>query len=176
MPYDPNIPINGDIVDADELRGQFAALHEENAATNARIDGIPAGPTGEKGDKGDIGGPGPQGPPFASAVVDGVATLNPGDNATVSVSFDGTQVHFSFGLPRGADGSAGMNGSDGGQGPAGEVTTQQMNDAIGSAVTDTARNPGAVGTFGGTFSDPPTQGEMQAFAAYVEGLRVALQR
>jgi hypothetical protein len=46
MPYDPDIPINGDIVDADELRGQFAALYEETVAANERIDTIPAGRPG----------------------------------------------------------------------------------------------------------------------------------
>ena len=62
MPYDPNIPTNGEIVDADELREQFAALHEENTATNARIEAIPAGPPGSQGSSGSdgaTGGPGP---------------------------------------------------------------------------------------------------------------------
>ena len=40
----------------------------------------------------------------------------------------------------------------------------------------TARNPDGVGPFGGSFSDPPTQAELQAFAAYVETLRTALVR
>jgi len=33
-----------------------------------------------------------------------------------------------------------------------------------------------VGPSAGSFSDPPTQGEVQAFAAYVETLRAALVR
>jgi hypothetical protein len=52
------------------------------------------------------------------------------------------------------------------------VSTQQLNDAIATC----ALNPGGVGPFGGSFSNPPTQAEMQAFAAYVETLRVALTR
>jgi hypothetical protein len=49
-------------------------------------------------------------------VIDGVGTLNPGESATLSVFFDGTNVRFTFGLPRGADG---LTGTEGAQGPAG---------------------------------------------------------
>jgi hypothetical protein len=99
-------------------------------------------------------------------VVDGVNTLPPGDPATVSATFDGANVHLAFGIPQGATGSQGP------QGPMGEVTPQQLSDAIAT----TARNPNAIAPFTGTFSDPPTQAEMQAFAAYVETLRAALAR
>ena len=98
MPFDPTKPAFGSPDSSAEMRGQLNAL-------NDKIDAIPAGP------------PGPQGPPFASAVVDGVSTLNPGDNATVSTSFDGNNVRFTFGIPRGADGTNGTNGTDGAQGP-----------------------------------------------------------
>ena len=54
----------------------------------------------------------------------------------------------------------------------GSVTPQNLDDAIAT----TARNPNAIGPFAGTFSDPPTQAEMQAHAAYVETLRAALVR
>ena len=63
---------------------------------------IPRGATGIAGTNGGPGGPGPagpQGPPFANALIGGVTTLNPGDNATVTVTFDGTNVQFFFGLP-----------------------------------------------------------------------------
>ena len=43
-----------------------------------------------------------------AAQVDGVATLDPGDAASVTLSVIGDTLHFSFGVPR---------GSDGGQGP-----------------------------------------------------------
>ena len=72
-------------------------------------------------------------------------------------------MHFGFGIPRGADGE---------QGPPGDVSTQQLNDAIAG----TAQNPSGIGPFTGGFSDPPTQAEMQDFAAYVESLRAALVR
>ncbi len=98
-----------------------------------------------------------------SAVIDGVTTLDPGSEATVAVTFDGTDVHFSFGLPRGDPGP---------EGSAGEVSSGQLADAIAT----TAQNPVSLAPFEGTFSDPPTQSEMLAFAAYVETLRAALVR
>jgi len=91
----------------------------------------------------------------------------------VSVFFDGTNVHFSFGIPQGAQGEQGIQGIPGAPG---EVTNVGMNGAIATAIADTARNPSGIAPFGGTFSDPPTQAEMQAFAAYVESFRTALVR
>ena len=58
-------------------------------------------------------------PPFATAVVDSVNTLDPWENATVDASFDGTNVHFIFGIPRGYNGT---DGADGGDGAPGEVS------------------------------------------------------
>jgi hypothetical protein len=112
------------------------------------IDNVPAGPPGPAG---------PQGPPFAQAVVDGVNTLDPGSPANVTMSFDGNDVHFTFDIPRGDPG---------------EVTESQLNNAIAG----TAQNPNGIGPWTGTFSDPPTQGELQDFAAWVESLRSALVR
>ena len=63
-----------------------------------------------------------------------------------------------------------------------------MSDALadlreaGSGLSGTTPSPRRRGTrmgsarFGGTFGDPPTQGELEAFAAYVETLRAALVR
>jgi hypothetical protein len=48
----------------------------------------------------------------------------------------------------------------------------KLNDAIAA----TARNPNGVAPFTGGFSDPPTQAELEAFAACVETLRAALLR
>ena len=45
MPFDPTLPINDTVIDADELRGQFNGLNE-------RIDGIPAGPRGRNRHRG----------------------------------------------------------------------------------------------------------------------------
>jgi hypothetical protein len=168
MSFNPNLPLDDSLLIAGEMRSQFTGL-------KTLIDNVPAGPPGPQGPQGEQGpegpqgepgpqgDPGPQGPPFANAVVDGTDTLPPGEPATVSVSFDGSDVHFSFGIPRGADGE---------QGPPGEVTTQQLNNAIAT----TAPNPSGIGPYSGGFSDPPTQAELQDFAAYVESLRVALTR
>jgi hypothetical protein len=204
MPFNPNLPLDDSLLDAGEMRSQFTGLQTmiqnvpagppgpqgpqgetgppgpwgepgpQGEPGNPGADGAP-GPQGEQGpegppgaqgeqgpqgDAGPTGEPGPQGPPFANAVVDGVTTLPPGDNATVDVSFDGTDVHFSFGIPQGAEGAPG------------EVSTQQLDGAIAT----TALNPSGVGPFTGGFSDPPTQAEMEAFAAWSESLRAALVR
>lgn len=65
----------------------------------------------------------------------------------------------------------GVPGPQGERGPEGQVTGQQLADAIAT----TARNA-SIGPFSESFGQPPTQGELYAFAAYVESLRVALQR
>jgi hypothetical protein len=150
MPYDPDWPPSHADLTSPAFRAQFQGL-------KTLIDAVPAGPEG------------PPGPPFADAVVDGVTTLEPGEPATVEATFDGTDVHLTFGIPRGNDGGT---GSDGPVGPPGEVTSQQLTDAIAT----TAWNPPAIGPFGGSFSDPPTQAEMMDFAAYVESFRLALTR
>ena len=51
-----------------------------------------------------------------------------------------------------------------------------MTGAIDNAFAQTARNPATFAAFTGTFSDPPTQAEMQAFAAYVESMRQGISR
>ncbi|MBL9131168.1 MAG: collagen-like protein [Verrucomicrobiaceae bacterium] len=101
--------------------------------------GIPQGMTGAQGNPGQDGGTGPvgpQGPSFAQAVVDGVTTLNPGDNATVSVSFDGTNVRFTFGIPQGPQGTPGAAGQPG------EVTQAMLDSALGLK----AQHPSTVNT------------------------------
>ena len=112
-------------------------------------------------------------------VIDGATTLDPGANATVTSFFDGSNAHLSFGLPHGLDGT---NGNAGGPGPKGdqadpgEVTAQQLTDALNNALAGTARNSASLAAYPGTFSDPPTQAEMQAFAACVEAMGAPLLR
>ncbi len=72
----------------------------------------------------------------------------------------------------GPEGAAGVPGPEGPQGPPGEVSQAQLE----AAVATTARNPSELPPCSGSFSEPPTQGELQAFAAYVESLRVVLVR
>jgi hypothetical protein len=98
-------------------------------------------PRGNDGSQGPAGNDGSQGPPFAQAVVDNVTTLDPGNPATVGVSFDGTNVRFTFGIPRGSDGATG---------PPGEVTQAQLDTAING----TSANTNAVSTLDSPFGDP----------------------
>ena len=81
--------------------------------------------------------------------------------------------------PEGPQGEPGPEGPSGGPegppgppGPPGEVTTA----ALDAAIAGTAVNPSALGPWTGSFSDPPTQAEMQDFAAWVESFRVGVTR
>ena len=177
MAFNPTLPLDNALIVASQMRDQFNGLDAKILSIPAGPAGPvgpmgPAGPQGEPGPQGDPGPegsagsqgePGPQGPPFAHAVVDGVETLGPGSPATVTVDFDGTDVHFSFAIPQGEPGA---------EGPPGEVTVSQLDGAIAT----TAWNPSGIAPYAGIFSDPPTQGEMQDFAAYVETVRAALVR
>lgn len=112
------------------------------------IDQVPVGPPGPQGPAGADGSQGPQG-------------------------VEGPQGEPGPEGPQGPEGpSGGPPGPEGPQGPPGEVTLAQLDGAIAG----TALNPVEVGPFPGVFSDPPTQAELQDFAAYVESLRVALVR
>jgi hypothetical protein len=165
MPFDPTLPINNTVIDADELRAQFNGLKD-------LIDAVPAGPAGADGApgaSGNDGATGPQGPPFASAMVDGVTTLNPGESATVTSSFDGATVHLTFALPRGGNGSTGPEGP---AGAPGEVTAAQLADAVAG----TAANTNAVATLDIAFSDPPTLADLEALRAKLNELIVAQRR
>ena len=137
--------------------GDSATVSVSFDGSNVRFTfGIPRGndgSQGQPGNNGSDGGQGPQGaqgPPFAQAVVDGVTTLDPGQAATVQTSFDGSNVRFQFGIPRGNDGSNGSNGSDGAPGPPGEITQAQLN----SAISGTSNNTNGVSTLDNAFADP----------------------
>jgi len=156
--------------------GDAASVQTSFDGASVRLNfGIPRGADGTNGSNGghgsngNDGGPGAQGPPFANAVVDGVNTLNPGDNATVQTSFDGSNVRFTFGIPRGQNGN---DGGTGGQGQPGEVSNAQLS----SAISGTSNITNAVSALNMTVSDPPTQGEMQAIASKLDELITALRR
>jgi hypothetical protein len=119
--------------------------------------GLPRGADGTPGTNGSDGAQGPAGPAFAQAVVDSVTTVNPGDPAWVNVSFDGSNVRFHFGVPRGADGATGMTGNDGApgaQGAPGEVSTADLNNAIASAINGKSNNTNNISTLDNGFGDP----------------------
>lgn len=141
--------------------GDPAAVGVSFDGTNVRFTfDIPRGSDGGQGPAGNDGGQGPpgndgaQGPPFAQAIVDSVTMLDPGNPATVGVSFDGSNVRFTFGIPRGNDGS---NGSDGSQGPPGDISQAQLN----SAISGTSANTNSVGTLDSPFADPDLEAMRQ---------------
>lgn len=126
---------------------------------------LPRGQPGMNGSDGGPGPAGPQGPPFAQAIIDAVTTVDPGQSAAVSVTFDGINLHFSFSIPRGADGPPGEPGA------AGEVTTVQMNDAIASAIGGTSGNSNAVSTLDTPFADPDAESMRLRFNELLIALR-----
>ena len=174
MPYDPNLPQNGQPLDADALRAQLHGIVElissipmgnpgpegpPGAAGASGSDGAP----GQPGQNGQDGAVGAQGPPFASTVVDSVTTLNPGEPASVAASFDGTQVHLTFGIPRGADGAVGADGAPG------EVSLSQM-------LTSTSANTNGISTLEDAFEDPPSQANLEAVRSKLNELILALRQ
>jgi hypothetical protein len=89
--------------------------------------------------------------------VDGVTTLDPGQAATEQASFDGSNVRFQFGIPRGNDGSNGTNGSDVSQGPPGEISLAQLN----SAIRGTSANTTDLSTLDTGFANPDMEAMRQ---------------
>lgn len=84
---------------------------------------------------------------------DSVSSLNPGEPATATASFDGALVHFTFGLTRGNDGTPGPAGGQGPQGiqgiqgdvgPRGPMFT---NFNVNSTTTLEPSQPATVQTF-----------------------------
>ena len=150
--------------------------------TNVRFTfGLPCGNDGSQGQPGNNGSDGGQGPqgaqgaPFAQAVVDSLTTLDPGQQATVQTNFDGSNVRFQFGTPRGSVGSSGSNGSDGGQGPQGppgEITQAQLN----SAISGTSNNTNGVSTLGQSADGSYNQTQMQDLLNKMVELINALRR
>ena len=181
MPFDPNIPANNSPNSSAQMRGQLTSLKAlidaVQSITAAQVDGVTtvnpgdpavagvsvvsdtlhftfAIPRGDVGAAGTPGNDGAPGPPFAQAIVDAVNTLNPGDNATVGVTFDGTNVHFTFGIPRGSDGgqgTPGSNGTDGGPGPTGAQGPPFAQAIVDAVNTVSPGSPAAVNvSFDGT--------------------------
>ena len=123
--------------------------------------GLPQGAQGEAGPQGQEG---QAGPPFALAVVDAVNTLPAGSAATVDLSFDGTNVHFTFGIPQGSDGAAGATGLPG------EVSLVDLNNGLASTLAQTSANTNAVDTLDTAPSAPPTLADYEALRAKLNEL------
>jgi len=185
MPFDPNLPRPNTPLDADEMRGQLNGL-------KTLIDAVPAGGIGGSGSAGALAqwtDDHTLGESFVLVLKDraplGGWTCNTlaipapsagGNPLYIDVDSNG---NFAFRNTASGTGESVWVSADGVwhfmagiQTPAGIVT----NEALGTAIAGTANNPASVGPYTGDFSDPPTQGEMRAFASYVEGLRAALVR
>jgi putative salt-induced outer membrane protein YdiY len=191
--FDPTLPQENTLADAAQMRSQLNGLKALIDAiltiSAAQVDTVNTLPPGNPATvdlsvsgntlhftfgipQGNTGDAGPQGPAFANAVVDSVTTLNPSDPATVSVGFDGSNVHFTFAIPRGETGSQGQNGSDGPQGPPGEVSAAQLNTAIDG----TSSNTNGVSTLGQTADGSYNPTQMQDLMNKVDELITALRR
>lgn len=133
MAFDPTKPANNAPDSSAEMRGQLQGL---KALSDAILR-------------------------ITAAQIDGVTTLNPGDNASIQATFDGSSVRFVFGIPRGQDG------------PPGEVTNAQL----ASPISGTSSNINAVSTLDTPFvNDPPTLAEMELMRAKFNELVQALRR
>jgi len=109
--------------------------------------------------------------PFASAVVDDVTTLPPGSSAQVGVNFDGSNVRFTFGIPRSADGATGATGQNGG------VTQVDLNKAQLNTLSQTSNNSNNVSTLDTPFTnDPPTTADLELMRQAYNDLVLALRR
>ncbi|MBE2282522.1 MAG: hypothetical protein IAE77_03565 [Prosthecobacter sp.] len=86
---------------------------------------------------------------ITAAQVDGVNTLPPGNAANVSLSVVGNTLHFTFDIPQGE------------VGPTGEVTTNDMNNAISNAISGTSNNTNGVSTLGQSADFNYNQSQMQ---------------
>lgn len=195
MAFDPNLPISGAPLASAIMRSQLTSLKDlidlalAGGITGAQIDSVttvnpgdsamvtvslvngvlhftlslPRGQDGQQGNQGNPGNDGPQGPPFASLIIDSVTTLPAGSAATVGQSFDGVSVHLNFGIPAGNDGATG---------PAGEVTTAQLDTAIAG----TSANTNSVPTLNMIVNSPPSAAEVQAVANKLDELILAQRR
>ena len=171
MSFNPNLPLDDSLMVAGEMRNQFNGL-------KTLIDEVPAGPQGPVGPMGPAGpegaaGPqGPEGPQGPSGGPPGPEGPMGPQGAEGPPGAQGAPGEAGAVGPQGVPGPQGPEGQQGPQGPTGDVSAAQLNDAIAG----TARNPTGSGPFGGGFSDPPTQAELVAFAAWVEAVRQALLR
>jgi hypothetical protein len=182
MPFDPTLPVEHTLADAAQMRAQFNGLFD-------LIQAIPTPP-----------------PPITSFVVDATNTLNPGENASVTVGVEVPVVHFTFNIPRGNVGPegppfmnyvidfvntlpAGDNAMvaltfDGSTGhfafhiPRGAqgVPGEVTAAQLNTAIAGTPSNTNPIATLDSPISDPPTQGEMAQMRAKLNELIVGLRR
>ena len=195
----PNSPLESQVI-RDQFQALFNLINNIATITAAQVDGVttvnpgePAnvsvsvsggtlhlsfslprgndGAQGATGSNGNDGAPGPQGPPFANAIVDAVNTLNAGEPATVGLIFDGSNVRFTFGIPRGSDGATGATGQNG------EVTQVDLNNAQLNTLSQTSNITNSVSTLDTPFTnDPPTLADLEMMRQAYNDLVLALRR
>lgn len=100
-------------------------------------------------------------------MVDSVTTLDPGNPATVGVSFDGSNVRFTFGIPRGSDGATGQPG---------EVSQTDLNNGLLNTLSQCSANSNGVGTLGQSADASYNPSQMQDLINKVDELINALRR
>ncbi len=88
-----------------------------------------------------------------------MSSVNPADPASASPSYDGSILHFTFGILRGI---AGVNGAPG------EVSNAALDAAIGG----TSSNSNGVGTLDTPFADP----DDEALRGKVNEMQLAMRR
>jgi hypothetical protein len=129
MPFDPQWPQNGQVVDADRFRDQFTGLKDLIDAIPAGPPG-PEGPTGPQGAEGAMGPQGPAGPQGPQG--------DPGG-------------------PPGPEGPIGPQGPTGPQGPPGEVTQTDLNNGLLNNLSQCSNISNGVGTLDNPFADPEAE-------------------
>jgi len=161
MPFDPDWPSYKAQNSSAKMREQLTSLKSLIDGAYSAINAVPAGPPGPQGEKGDPGDAGPEGRHVVNV------SDNGSGQAIIEMSDGDTYGPFTV-----ASGPQGDQGSQGEQGPPGEVSAQQLSDAIAG----TASNVNAVELMNLTVSDPPTQSEMQTIASKLDELINALKR
>lgn len=87
-----------------------------------------------------------------AAQVDATNTLPPGNAASVNVSVTGHTLHLTFNIPQGAEGPMGQPG---------EVSFNDLNNAIAGAISGTSNNTNNVGTLNQGADSNYNQQQMQ---------------
>ena len=128
------------------------------------------GPQGVPGNNGSDGAPGPQGPQGN----DGVSVSNVYDDGTgrAVIQLSNGSSFGPFTIASGPQGMTGNDGPQGPQGPVGEISSMDLNTAIGS----TSANTNGVDLIAYSPSDPPTAADWQALADKMNELITALRR
>ena len=86
----------------------------------------------------------------------------------MSVSFDGSFVHFTFGIPQGFQGDPGQQGETG---PPGEVTTAALDAGLAAVTAGSSANSNTVPLLNTPFADPDAEALRQAYNDLVAALR-----